>query len=215
MEHRAARPMSHHLMKITWISGWAIYPETIKKRAESTLPHATHHIYSPTANALKEIQKAAPADLLIGHSLGAFLILLNPKLFSHTKKTLLIAPFLDFKKESKSGGLVSLTQLKLIRRWLGKAPITAIADFYQRSQLGKLTNNTLPYAIDDLMWGIDVLINESVNCPNLKNVLLYGGRQDPLLNFSQMQACLPNIEIIANADHKLENFIKTIIKHAL
>ncbi len=203
------------MMNITWITGWAIAPEAVKELAMQHLPEQQHHIHSPTPQTLKQLTAQGSGDLLIGHSLGAFLVLNNPAITARFSKTILISPFVDYKKESKCGSRVSLTQLKMLKRWLSNKPLPAIYDFYARAKLGEGKLNDLPYAIDDLIWGIDVLINDAVDCVDLDNVLLYGGARDPLLDFSIMQPFLPKLEIVKQADHKLEDFINILVKHAL
>ena len=182
--------------------------------ASRILLDANHSVYTPTAENLEHIS-SSQSDILIGHSLGAFLLLQRPDILNKATKCILVAPFLDFKVEAKKGGKIATTQLKYLSKWLNKNPLAAINDFYQRAGLELEKPTTLPYPLDDLRWGIDCLITSSTDSPDLENVLLFVGEDDPLLDASTLKQYLPSIQTIPNANHKLQCFAEIIAANAL
>lgn len=140
-------------MKILWIGGWAIDPQSIEALVSSQYPQHEHRCIHPHENFQNTIN-SYQADALVGYSLGATLLLTTG--LSLIPDAFLIAPFINIKNATH----VDNTQLKYLLKWLKKDPANAINDFYKHAQLTlpNTTNSSLPYPLDDLIWGIETLI---------------------------------------------------------
>lgn len=187
-------------MKILWIGGWAINTSTMDTLVACAFPKLDHLCIHPHEGFLESIQSYNP-DAVVGYSLGATLLINNPSSYS-SLKSYLIAPFLSIQDAT----YVNSTQLKYLLRWLNKDPLSAINDFYKRSQLSFPELTELPYSIADLIWGLEVLIKTQESTPYL-NKRIFLGDQDPLINPSFFLNNTVNSTICANANHKLEGYL--------
>jgi hypothetical protein len=150
-------------MRITWIGGWGVAPESLRPMANVYFPGSEHTMLAPTADVIDsavfglrgQAQRdpafdakapsplrsagavhGASADLTIAWSLGAWRVLeAASRGAQFGGMVLLLAPFVAFPSESKLGGKSSVTQVKFLRRWLEREPLAALADFYQRAGL--------------------------------------------------------------------------------
>jgi hypothetical protein len=172
-------------MRVTWIGGWGVAPESMRPVAEKYFTQSQHTFLAPTADCVRQVlecgghpplsvapdaskkrQRAgavqdAGADILVAWSLGAWRVI---EAASHgvvfPGMVLLLAPFVAFPSESQLGGKCSATQVKFLRRWLQREPFAALADFYQRGGLGAPPAE-LPYALPDLIEGLDRLSEDA------------------------------------------------------
>jgi hypothetical protein len=142
-------------MRITWIGGWGIAPESLRPIADIYFPGSEHTILPPTADVVESIAEplARPpgtlspsdgerdrvggaADLTVAWSLGAWRVIeAGSRGTQFGGMVLLLAPFLAFPSESNLGGKCSVTQVKFLRRWMEREPRAALADFCQRAGL--------------------------------------------------------------------------------
>ncbi len=191
-------------MKFLWIGGWAIPPAFVRAEASKCFPDVEHHVLPPT----HDIRTEREFDRIIGHSLGAFLLLRWPERFRAVRGTVLLAPFLGFPLEFDLGGRVSLAQLRLTARHLRKNPLAAVNDFYERADLS-LRATALPYLVEDLAWGLDVLQTETVDEAPIKNQsrLIVLGEQDPLLEAARIAENFPCAKILPMAGHRIEHLL--------
>jgi len=220
--------------KVLWIGGWGINPTELRALVSRELVNGTHTVAPPSPKLEAMLaQSMHEFDVIIGYSLGAFLLLqyiqnqavkskednfIVPAFFDSSKEFILIAPFLDFKSESGKGGKVSLTQLRYLERMLKRSPVEAINDFYLRAQLSLPPITALPYPIEDLQWGISQLITQSIttsfSLPLKTSILL--GEKDPLLDSASLAKTFnllmrPNkIQLINNQGHDLTGFLKEV-----
>jgi hypothetical protein len=193
-------------MNLLWITGWAIPKNCFYQWVIKTFPHCNHTVINPTSDAGRVLGDTHKWDLIIGHSLGAYLLLLQ--LQSQTEllnRSILLSPFLDFKKESMKGGSVSITQLRYLNRWLKIDSIAAIRDFYNRAGLKLQISTTLPYVLEELLWGIDLLINTSADTISI-HPQAFIGRLDLLIDSKKLKAYWPHLQIVTNATHDWRNF---------
>ena len=65
----------------------------------------------------------------------------RPELKGVASRTILLAPFEDFRSESDCGGLIGRGQLVYLSRWLDREAMAAIADFRVRSGLAEPLND--------------------------------------------------------------------------
>ena len=136
-------------MRVTWIGGWGVAPESLRPLAENYFPGAKHTLLPPVAAEVTRRIAGAPTesassrrrlqeedDLVIAWSLGAQCVIeAASRGVQFPGMVLLLAPFVAFPAESQLGGKCSATQVKFLRRWLQREPLAALADFYQRGGL--------------------------------------------------------------------------------
>lgn len=192
-----------------WISGWGLPPTYVKTVAERHFPQVRHRCLPPTHNLAEQL-KDADYTCLLGYSLGAFLILRQAHIFTRKCPRILFAPFIDFRKESEKGGRVYTTQIKFLQRILKNTPLRTINDFYKIAGLDIPQQDHLPYALEDLSWGLEVLLNESVTPESFKGMHGFIGRDDPLLDATVLQTQLPALNTVTQADHCLEPLVLTM-----
>ena len=172
-------------MRVTWIGGWGVAPESLRPVAEKHFAQSQHTFLAPTPTAFGNNSESpkdfgrtkipapnlcppqifgssssAAPDLTIAWSLGAWRVIeAASRGVEFRGMVLLLAPFVAFPSESQLGGKCSATQVKFLRRWLQREPLAALADFYQRGGLGAPPAE-LPYALPDLLEGLDRLAED-------------------------------------------------------
>lgn len=166
---------------ICWLGGWALAESDMLATIQQLLPQASHRVLEPTESSLELLHReltngaqhttqttaqrttlaSAQPQIIAGYSTGAFLLLREIERFAPllapNSRILLFAPFVDFRAESGLGGRIVATRLKLLLRRLRSDPLAAIADFYTQSGIALSPPATLPYALPDLLWGIEQL----------------------------------------------------------
>ena len=179
----------------TWLGGWGIPPKWALD-ALAQYGHGPHHWLPPTASNVQS------GSFDTAYSLGASL-LLRHGLASGTE---LLAPFFDFKKESSQGGKIARAQLLYIRKWLSRDPLAALNDFYQKAGL-PIQVSEIPYPIEDLLWGIEQLL-EDVDLPTVPvSATAIWGEKDALLQPSQIQQHFSHSSILPSATHNLHELL--------
>lgn len=191
-------------MKFLWLGGWAIPEWYILNHAQRVFPDAQHFFYPP----VEEARIHNDFDRVFGYSLGAFLLLRWPCRFPKKEPKTLISPFLAFPKENGLGGKISRTQIKFTRRQLKDNPLKAINDFYLQAGINLILDD-LPYPLEGLMWGLNVLLSESVE-PS--KVLAEGtsailGEKDNLLDVVRIAEFFPSHSILKDAGHGLDQLL--------
>ena len=181
-----------------WIGGWGIPPRWFQTEIEKVIPDAEHTFVPPTADAFSEFDPTH-FSRIGGYSLGAFLLLQNAEKIP--QPALLLAPFFAYPLEESLGGKINRTQIRYLRRWLRRAPLEALSDFYKRAKLALPEPTKLPYALEDLEWGLTQLADKSVPPRMPKNWRGIVGRDDPLLDAVQIIELEPRIQITPTAGH--------------
>ena len=167
-----------------------------------------HSVVAPTA----EIPMVEDFDWLVGHSLGAFLMLLWPDRFTAKRGSVLLSPFVEFPREADRGGKMSKTQLKVTARGLRTDALTTVNDFYGRADLG-MNAKSLPYPVEDLAWGLDLLLEKAVNPETISrryHEVLLGG-QDPILDDSRLLKFFPAAKVLPEAGHRFEDLLEELL----
>jgi len=199
-------------MKIGWIGGWGVSLAEMRDLAVAHAPAAEHVIYPPVVGAAENL---VGCDAVVGWSLGAHLWLeAGARGVKLPPKALLFAPFTSFCAEHGSGGRASETQVKWLRRWLDTDPAAALADFRRRARLAPATSADLPYEIEHLRSGLDLLAQ-----PAGVALITFGrqglpagweayvGDQDALLIPAGVCEAVAGCQTVAGLGHDLRTFL--------
>jgi len=199
------------MANVTWIGGWAVAPERLRRLANEFLPAASHTFLPPVPGAA---ESAASSDWVAGWSFGAWRVMdAAARGVRFQGRVLLLAPFVAFCSEYHLGGRCSLTQVRRLRRWMQNDPMAALRDFYQRAGMNGAPGE-LPYAVEDLLAGLDLLAADA--SPGLREFAARGlpenwwaviGESDPLLDARAVCAALHGCEIVSGAGHSLETLL--------
>ena len=191
-------------MKFLWMGGWAIPEWYVLEHAQRIFPDA-QHFFSPP---IKDVTIHNDFDQVFGYSLGAFLLLRWPCRFPKKEPKTLISPFLAFPKENALGGKISRTQVKFTQRQLKGNPLEAINDFFLRAGLD-LSLDSLPYPLEDLLWGLEVLLSESVEPSEVsaRGDFAILGEKDKLLEAASIAKFFPSHSILKDAGHGLDQLL--------
>lgn len=192
-------PTDKTFLRIAWISGWTIPAPTLRAQVQATWPDAQHEVFEPGANAIASV-RASSADMLAGFSLGAHLLLT----VDDPRPRILLAPFVDLKKEAKLGGAIATTQLRQQLRWLKRDPIAAIADFRERIGSGAAPSDEFGN-LDSLLWGLEqMLAPGKVPITLPKGSLAVAGQDDPLLDITALRHAIPSLHVVTACRHQLQ-----------
>lgn len=188
-------------MNAVLVNGWGISD----KQAAAALPRAEGdrlEVIGVTRDWQTRLQQSA-AEVLIGYSTGALLLLTAPELWRPFQRVVLFAPFVDFKAEAGQGGRVKKVQLKVMLRSLRQDPVAALSDFYQRAGLTIVGRLLLPQPADELCWGIEQILNTSADPAGLSRAECYVGERDPLLDPARLVELCPSMTVVPGAGHDL------------
>ena len=199
-------------MRITWIGGWGVAPESLRPIANTYFPGSDHTLLAPAKEAVGSI---GSPDVTIAWSLGAWRVLeAASRGMKFGGMVMLLAPFVAFPAESKLGGKCSTTQVKYLHRWLQREPIAALADFHQRAGLGAPPGE-LPYPAEDLLEGLDRLAQDA--SPELREFASRGlqpnwqaliGDSDPLLDGRAVCEALQGCTMVRNVGHSIAELLR-------
>lgn len=182
-----------------WISGWAIQPDQFKGALEASLPDHEHVVFAPTATAL-DAALATGAARIGGYSLGSLLLLAGLERVPHDTAIYCLAPFTAFCEEHGMGGTTPVAALEMIQARLSRQPERALKLFYRLAGLKDEPLATLPYAVDDLAWGLDALKTIQAREVDLGRAIAILGTQDPLVRHERL-------------DHRWKHIIQTDCQH--
>jgi len=201
-------------MKVGWIGGWGISLDEMGPIAVAHAPDAEHVIYPPVVGAAENL---VGCDAVIGWSLGAHLFLeAAARGVQLPTKALLIAPFTSFCSEHGKCGRASETQVRWLKRWLEQDPAAALADFRVRAGLAPASKPGLPYEIEHLLAGLDILAE-----PAGISLVTYGrqglpkgweayvGADDQLLRPEGVADAIRGTQVVEDAGHALTDFLGT------
>lgn len=213
-------------MRVTWIGGWGVAPESLRPVAEKYFAQSQHMFLAPTSDVIESGLKAERVtpqmpDLIVAWSLGAWRVLeAASRGMEFSGMVLLLAPFVAFPSEAGLGGKCSATQVKFLRRWLQREPLAALADFHQRAGLAGhtpalLPTAELPYAMPDLLEGLDRLAADA--SPTLRAFAARGlprnwqaliGDDDLLLDAETVRRSLQGCVRLRGAGHAIADLLR-------
>jgi len=192
---RVLRPRSVPARRILWACGWSVPTSWFAALAGEAFPSCLHEVLTPGPET-QAAMLASDADVLGGYSFGAGLALT----LDDPRPRVLVAPFVDLRKESGRGGAVAATQIRHLLRWLRRDPPAAIADFHRRCGMESLpTAETPDLAL--LAWGLTSMLGPAPDVPAMPvGSIAVAGRRDPLLDVEALQHTLPGLHL-ADGDH--------------
>jgi len=204
-------------MKIIAVNGWGLGPLWFSGQVQAAFPHADITVIQPMdTDALSGLTPSAPpADLYLGYSLGSLWLMkhLHPR--PAGAKVALLAPVLAFPREKNLGGRISATQLRYLIRALKRTedPRPILRAFYQDAGLS-LNDDALNEApgIEDLVRGLEYLLNTSAESPLASDLIALAGALDPLLDAQTLQRLIPALEILPQAGHAPLPLIKRLAR---
>lgn len=224
-------------MRVTWIGGWGIAPESMRPLAEKYFLQSEHTFFAPTKQAIEEISrphtrptsslsssqgerpgvKGSP-DIIVAWSFGAWRLLeAASRGVEFSCMVLLFAPFVAFPFEAGLGGKCSVTQVKFLHRWLQREPLSALADFCKRAEIPASTpdsNTPLPYALPDLLEGLGRLSEDA--SPTLREFAARGlprnwqafvGDRDTLLDGAAVCRSLSGCVLLRDVGHAIADLL--------
>jgi len=214
-------------MRVTWIGGWGVAPESLRPLAEKYFPGSEHTLLAPTSVAAPRqgttnqdkdsaaLSRDAATDLTIAWSFGAWRVMeAASRGVEVPGMVLLLAPFVAFPSESGLGGKCSVTQVRFLHRWVQRDPLAALADFYQRVRMMDAPTE-LPYAQADLLEGLDRLSEDA--SPALREFAARGlprnwqaliGDDDPLLEAETVARSLPGCVCLRGVGHAIADLLR-------
>lgn len=195
-------------MRVAWVNGWSLEEGSLRVLATRRFPKDEHIVISPIPGWDSDLEKVEGIDVLIGYSLGAFLLMSRPGLCGGVKRTILLAPFEDFRSESERGGRVRRGQLSYLLKWLNRDAAAAVVDFRKRSGILELMSEDFEFSVDQLKWGIEILMTESMDAGTIKSFECYLGSEDALLDVGYFENAYPSINIVEGAGHDLEGLLE-------
>jgi hypothetical protein len=193
-----------------WISGWAICPKRFKSAVEGALPDDNHVVFAPTPGALNAALQVG-ASRLGGYSLGSLLLLSELDRVPEDVSIYCFAPFTAFCAEQGMGGTTPVTALEMIQARLVQQPEKALKLFYRLAGLKEASSDSLPYAHEDLVWGLEALKTICASTLDLNRVTAIFGVKDPLLD-SDLLASKWHASIRADCQHDYRDLLQAFVK---
>ena len=188
-------------MKMGWLLGWAVPEAWFAPLVRENFPRDEHVFFPAGPEVVARLHAAGPFDHVVGHSLGAHLLLAANARGNRIDRVSLLAPIFSFPVEENLGGRVARTQVRHLTRWLRRDPAAALADFYLRAGLDVPAATAPIDETENLLWGL-----ERLECDRVAPSLPAGwrawvGADDPMLNAARLATIVPDIMIVPQATH--------------
>ncbi len=195
-------------LTITVISGWALPPGWFHGQIENCFPDAIINVLYPSnpgdPEEAERLLKSAKADLYIGYSLGSLWLMTYQEMLPKDSVKALLAPVLAFVREREKGGKTPETQLKYLIRKLKRNPQdpSPLLEFY--SDAGITISEAWLKEVPEnevLLKGLEFLQNAPIPEIETQKFIALVGQEDAFLDGDALKCHLPQLEIIADADH--------------
>lgn len=194
--------------RICWITGWAVTEGQLAAAAGRVMPDCEHEEITPSPSAAAAAL-ASDADILGGFSFGAHLLLG----FEDPRPRLLLAPFLDLKREAELGGAVATAQLHRQHRWFRRDARAAIDDFRARIGSDPLADGE-HFDQESLAWSLGQMLSPSeaqVPICLPRGSIAVAGSEDPLLDTAALSRVLPGLHVVA-ARHQPHPLLAAVVR---
>lgn len=199
-------------MNLVFLNGWGIDQSAARDALSSLGCFDSIAIVQPIRpwRSLLDGVSVGEDTMIVGYSTGAFLLLEYPELAERFDRAVLLAPFVDFRAESKLGGLTRMAQLKVMREWLQRSPQSALKDFYNRAGITLPFSGDLPVSPIDLSWGIERLMEDTRCIDSLRSFECYVGEEDPLIDAQLLKRLNTNLTIVPSVGHDLLGLLRGV-----
>ena len=155
-----------------------------------------------------------PVDWIVGHSLGAFLLLREPERVARAGRVALLAPIFAFPREAGAGGRIARAQVEYLARWLKRDRRVALADFYARAGLDVPAHSYPRETSEELAWGLERLAHDRVEPGIPEGWRAWCGADDALLDAAKLHALAPAIAVVAGATHHPRELMRAMAEVA-
>lgn len=193
-------------MTVLFINGWGVSEGEARSAFCNAFGSVDVSVVQPGRCWRAEASKK-DADTLIAYSLGAFLVLREPGFVERFSRSVLLAPFVDFRAESGRGGKVRSAQLKYLLRWLSRSPLEAVNDFRERAGFMSAALSALPMPIEELVWGIRSLAEDAVDPEVFDGARGIIGGCDSLLDAEVLRKLNTNLRVVPELGHELPKLL--------
>lgn len=199
-------------MNLVFLNGWGIDQSSARDALNSLGCFDSVAVVQPIRpwRSLLDGVSVGEDTIIIGYSTGAFLLLEYPEIAKRFARSILLAPFVDFRLESQLGGLTRLAQLKVMSQWLQRAPKSALEDFYKRAGVSLPLPNDLPVSPADLLWGIERLSEDTRCIDSLKSFECFVGEDDPLVDASLLKRLNTHLTVLPAIGHDLIGLLRGV-----
>lgn len=174
-----------------WISGWGIQPERFKAAAERALPDATHQVFAPEPDVIDAVLSSG-ASHFGGYSLGSLLLMRAVDGIDRSCTVICLAPIPAFCKEAAMGGLTPRKIVESLQLKLERKPEAALKLFYRLSELNDEPTGVLPYSVDSLIWGLDMLATQSAPQEAFERMHALISEADSLMDATTLRGLFKN-----------------------
>ena len=195
-------------MRVVWINGWSLEEGPLLSLVTKRFPEHEHLAVASVPGWARVLEEIDGVDVLIGYSLGAFLLMGRLDLCDKAKRTILLAPFEDFRSESDRGGKVKRGQLSYLLKWLDRDSCAAGTDFRERAGISETMSECYRFSAVELKWGIEYLMTESVELGTAGRFECYFGSEDALLDTYYFENTYPGIRVIEGTGHDLRELLE-------
>lgn len=193
---------------ITAVCGWALPPEWFHDQIKICFPDAKINVLTPSRPSdiqeAERLLKSTKADLYIGYSLGSLWLMIYKDMLPQASVKAVIAPILAFVRERNRGGKTPETTLKYLIRTLKRNPgdPSVLREFYSSAGI-HFSESWLKNIPDHkvLLNGLEFLKTAPVPQVDAQKFIALVGKDDGFLNGNELQLHLPQLEIVADADH--------------
>ena len=190
-------------MNMVWLNGWGLSSRYVERIARELYPDSLHSVISPVSTWVEDLSGQGSGQVLVGYSLGAFLLLSRPEIGARFRRVALLAPFHDFRAEAGRGGRVRKAKLAYLLRWLSRNRMEGLRDFWSRAELEN-PENPNELRTSDLEWGIQRLLKSSAHESAGNGIQAYVGDQDTLLDAEELKHRFKKFTVVSGAGHDLK-----------
>lgn len=196
-----------------WISGWGIPTDVFADTVRQCWPKDTHTVFAPDRHALAQV-RATPADVVAGYSLGALLLLsCADEAKPVTQPLVAVAPFLAFDAEAGLGGTTAAATREMMRGKFDRNPSGMLKLFQRVAGIEALITDPLPYAADELAWGLDALGTLRANSATVWRARCYAGTADRMLSSGRLALHIPLLHLVEQAGHDFRQLLPAVALH--
>ena len=190
-----------------WIGGWGVSTADFTRAVGEAWPDVLHTVFLPDAHAVDQMREGN-FDVVAGYSLGG-LLLLAEETWPVSTRLLVVAPILAFDAEEGMGGTSQrATRLAIHARFEQNA--AQALRLFQRLSGMVAQQGELPYARDDLAWGLDALGRLRAHPGTAQRAEVFVGENDPLISLPHLLPNLTTCHILPGLGHDFRQLLPAI-----